>query len=151
MVGLSMCQIDNRNPLFLVFSGHNPVKSIKTAYRQISIHGFDLVSSLMEIKGKEIWFFCFLIFSLRSFSCFSDTLQRSGGGRQPGENQSLLSPDLHYNRCNLPKHIEIFRKEVNIFGKCLLLFTRRLTSFGVNASFFPKKQRCNRLKSPDFL
>ena len=54
MVGLSMCQIDNRNPLFLVFSGHNPVKSIKTAYRQISIHGFDLVSSLMEIKGKDV-------------------------------------------------------------------------------------------------
>ncbi len=94
--------------------------------------------------------FCFLIFSLRSFSCFSDTLQRSGGGRQPGENQSLLSPDLHYNRCNLPKHIEIFRKEVNIFGKCLLLFTRILTSFGANASFFPKKQRCNRLKKSGF-
>ena len=59
MVGLSMCQIDNRNPLFLVFSGHNPVKSIKTAYRQISIHSFDLVSSLMEIKGKEDMIFLF--------------------------------------------------------------------------------------------
>ena len=151
MVGLSMCQIDNRNPLFLVFSGHNPVKSIKNGL-QANIHSWFwscFIPNGNKRKGSMIFLFPNLFFA-ELFLLFWH-FAAVGRGRQPGENQSLLSPDLHYNRCNLPKHIEIFRKEVNIFGKCLLLFTRILTSFRANASFFPKKQRCNRLKSPDFL
>lgn len=37
--------------------------------------------------------------------------------------------------------MEIFEKEVNLFGKCLLLSEQMYPSFGVNACFFSAKAR----------
>lgn len=56
-------------------------------------------------------------------------------GKKYGE-KSVLKQN---NICNHGKHIEIFEKEVIIFGKCLRLSGRMLTSFPKNtSSFYPE-------------
>ena len=54
IVNLSKYQIDNMISLYLVFSDRNPIRFIKTAYRQISVCAFDFVSFIMAVNGKEV-------------------------------------------------------------------------------------------------
>jgi hypothetical protein len=56
-------------------------------------------------------------------------------GKKYGE-KSVLKQN---NICNHGKHIEIFEKEVIIFGKCLRLSGRMLTSFPKTQALFTPK------------
>ena len=67
-------------------------------------------------------------------------------GKKYGE-KSVLKQN---NICNHGKHIEIFEKEVIIFGKCLRLSRRMLTSFPKNTSSFYPKARLSDPKRPPF-
>jgi len=59
------------------------------------------------------------------------------------------NPDLKRNNiCNYEKHIEIFEKEVIIFGKCNRLSVEMQPSFSENKGSFHPGQRLCPLKSP---